>query len=65
MTVRDTPAGQIVRGHLDRDPVAFEDTDAESPEFSGNGRKNLGSIIERDAKGGTGENLGNGPFELD
>lgn len=65
MAVSDSAACEIVRRNFDRYAVAFEDTDAKSPEFSGNGRENLGSVIERDTERGTGKDLSNCPFELD
>lgn len=65
MPVRNSPAREIVGRDFDRDSVPLQDTNTKSPEFSGDGRKNLGSVIERDTKGRAGEYLGHCPFQLD
>lgn len=65
VAVGNTAARQIVRRHFDGDAIAFENTNAEATELSGDGREDLGAVVERDTEGGAREHFGDGAFELD
>src|SRR2546425_13349570 len=51
----DAPAGEVIRGHGESDPVAGEHADAETPHLARNGGEHVVAVRQMDAKGGIGQ----------
>jgi len=64
MPERNTPLGQVVKGHLDVDFVARKDANAVLTHFSRRMRKHFVTVVQFDPEHGIGENFRNNAFKF-
>jgi len=65
MAVRDAALGQVVRGELEGDAVAGEDSDTVAAQLAGEVREDGALLVELDAKEAAGEFLDDGSSYFD
>ena len=65
MSVRYASAREIIRRHLNRHAVAFENANTEAAELAGDGREHGCPVIEGHAERRARKDFGDGPFEFD
>ena len=63
--VGDSPAGQIVRGHLTLHSVTFQNATVELPHLPGEVGQDLMAILQLNLEGGVGEDEADGPLYFD
>jgi len=65
VAIRDTTAGEVVRGELNLDLVAREDSDVVHPHLPGDVRQHLVAVLELHAEHGVRQGLDDRAFEHD